>query len=136
MTNANNPGENNHAGAFFQLSEADPIEVWLAQRLDSLMIYEHELYHEVRPTGFSSWPTLDPLFHPTEQAIEESEEDDEQIDLANMVSTDSSGGFFIGYHAYPYYPDFIIQDPNAILIDMIQNIEVEEEFKRQYRKQL
>ncbi len=112
MTNANHPGENNHTGAFFQLSEADPIEVWLAQRLDSLMIYEHELYHEVRPTGFSSWPTLDPLFHPTEQAIEESEEDDEQIDLANMVSTDSSGGFFIGYHAYPYYPDFIIQDPH------------------------
>lgn len=112
LTNADNPGVNNHNGAFFQLSDADPVEVWLSQRLDSLMIYEHENYGEVRPTGFSSWPTLDPLTHPTEQAAEESEEDDQQIDLANMVSTDSSGGFFIGYHAYPYYPDFIIQDPH------------------------
>ncbi|MDX2430900.1 MAG: Ig-like domain-containing protein [Bacteroides sp.] len=112
MTNANNPGETSHAGRFFQLSEADPIEVWLAQRIDSLMIYEKELYNEVRPTGFSSWPTLDPLSHPTEEAIAGNGEDKEQIDLADMVSTDSSGGFFIGYHAYPYYPDFIIQDPH------------------------
>jgi len=112
MTNANHPGENEHGGAFFQLSEADPVEVWLTQRLDSLMIYEYEHYNEVRPTGFSSWPTLDPLTHPTEQDVAESEEDDEQIDLANMVSTDSSAGFFIGYHAYPYYPDFIIHDPH------------------------
>jgi len=111
LSNANNPGINNYVGAYFQLSEADPVEIWLSQRLDSLMIYEQKNYGEVRPTGFSSWPTLDPLTHPTEQDLEDSEEDDEQIDLANMVSTDSSGGFFIGYHAYPYYPDFIIQDP-------------------------
>ncbi len=75
------------------------------------MIYEMDLYGTVRPTGISSWPTLDPLIHPTEQEVTESEEDDEKIDLANVVASDSSGGFFIGYHAYPYYPDFIIQDP-------------------------
>jgi len=72
---------------------------------------EFETYEAVRPTGFSSWPTLDPLTHPTEQAISGSSEDSEQIDLSNMVWTDSSAGFFIGYHAYPYYPDFIIEDP-------------------------
>ncbi|MCP4314066.1 MAG: T9SS type A sorting domain-containing protein [Bacteroidetes bacterium] len=112
LTNANNPGVNSHAGPFFQLSEADPVEIWLTQRLDSLMIYEHDLYQTVRPTGFSSWPTLDPIDHPTEQLIADSEEDDEKIDLSNIASTDSSGGFFIGYHAYPYYPDFIVQDPH------------------------
>lgn len=115
LTNESNIGTNSHPGAFFRISEADPVEVWLTQRLDSLMIFEKETYQIVRPTGFSSWPTLDPLSHPTEQEIEESEEDSEQIDLADLVSTDSSGGFFIGYHAYPYYPDFIIQDPHYIM---------------------
>ncbi|TFH28228.1 MAG: T9SS type A sorting domain-containing protein [Bacteroidia bacterium] len=111
LTNQSHPGETAYSGAFFQLPEGDPVEVWLAQRLNNLMIYEYENYQSRRPTGFSSWPTLDPLTHPTEQGIAGSSEDSEQIDLADMVSTDSSAGFFIGYHAYPYYPDFIVEDP-------------------------
>ena len=111
LTNVNNPGETSYIGTYFQLPEGDPVEVWLTERLDNLMIYEYENYQSRRPTGFSSWPTLDPLSHPTEQGIPDSSEDSEQIDLANMVSTESSAGFFIGYHAYPYYPDFIIEDP-------------------------
>ena len=113
LTNQAHVGENEYMGTYFQLSGGgDPVEVWIAQQIDSLMIYEKEMYNTVRPVGFSSWPTLDPLIHPTEQTIAESHEDDEKIDLANVVASDSSGGFFIGYHAYPYYPDFIIQDPN------------------------
>lgn len=111
LTNMNNPGETAYTGTYFQLPAGDPVEVWLTERLDNLMIYEYENYQSRRPTGFSSWPTLDPLSHPTEQDIPGSWEDSEQIDLANMVSTDSSAGFFIGYHAYPYYPDFIVEDP-------------------------
>jgi len=111
LTNQNHPGETVYEGAFFQLPAGDPAEVWLTHRLDSLMQYEKEHYQKVRPTGFSSWPTLDPITHPTEQLLEGSSEDAEQIDLANLVCTDSSAGFFIGYHAYPYYPDFIIEDP-------------------------
>jgi hypothetical protein len=111
LTNLNHPGETAYSGTFFQLPVGDPVEVWLTQRLDGLMVYEYENYQSRRPTGFSTWPTLDPLFHPTEQQIIDSSEDQEQIDLANVVSTDSSAGFFIGYHAYPYYPDFIIEDP-------------------------
>ena len=111
LTNQSNPGETDYSGAFFQIPEGDPVEVWITRRLDSLMIYEYEQFQTVRPTGFSSWPTLDPLTHPTEQNIADSSEDDEKIDLANMGCTDSSAGFFIGYHAYPYYPDFIVEDP-------------------------
>jgi Bacterial Ig domain len=111
LTNELHPGENSYDGAFFTLPEGDPAEVWLTQRLDGLMAYEYESYKTLRPTGFSSWPTLDPITHPTEQEIEGSSEDSEQIDLSNMVWADSSAGFFIGYHAYPYYPDFMIHDP-------------------------
>ena len=111
LTNAAHPGEISYEGVYFQLPSGDPVEVWLAERLDGLLQYENEQYHSVRPCGFSSWPTLDPLTHPTEEEHIGSTEDLEQIDLANLLSTENSPGFFIGYHAYPYYPDFIIQDP-------------------------
>ncbi len=111
ITNLSNPGETSYSGDYFQLPAGDPVEVWLTERLDQLMGYEHDQYQSRRPTGISTWPTLDPLFHPTEQDIPDSSEDREQIDLANVQSTDSSAGFFIGYHAYPYYPDFIVEDP-------------------------
>jgi len=111
LTNAAHPGETSYSGTYFQLPAGDPVEVWLAQRFDGLMQYEQEHYQEFRPVGFSSWPTLDPLIHPTEEEHVGSSEDLEQIDLANLLFTENSPGFFIGYHAYPYYPDFIIQDP-------------------------
>ncbi len=113
FTNQNHLGENVYQGTYFRLAGGgDPVEVWIAHRLDSLMIFEMEQYGTVRPTGISTWPTLDPLDHPTEQVIPDSQEDDEKIDLSNLLASDSSAGFFIGYHAYPYYPDFIVQDPN------------------------
>ena len=113
LTNQNHPEEDVYSGTYFRLTgEADPAEVWMAQRLDSLMIFEARQFGSVRPVGFSSWPTLDPLTHPTEQMWENSQEDDEKIDLSGMAAADSSGGFFISYHAYPYYPDFIVQDPH------------------------
>jgi len=111
LTNEANPGETSYEGVFFQLPAGDPVEVWIAQRLDGLMQYENEHYQSIRPCGFSSWPTLDPIYHPTEHLLDGSTEDTEQIDLADLISAENSPGFFIGYHAYPYYPDFIVQDP-------------------------
>ncbi len=111
LTNEAHPGDTSFAGTYFQLPAGDPVEVWLAGRFDGLMQYEYEHYQQFRPVGFSSWPTLDPLYHPTEEDHVGSTEDLEQIDLADLQHAESSPGFFIGYHAYPYYPDFIIQDP-------------------------
>ncbi len=112
LTNAANPGKQSYQGSYLVHDGlADPVEAWMLHRLDSLMVYEKEQYGTLRPTGFSSWPTLDPLSHPTEQRLLDSQEDDQKIDLAGVTWPDSSGGFFIGYHAYPYYPDFIVQDP-------------------------
>jgi hypothetical protein len=114
LTNEAHPGETSFTGTYFQLPAGDPVEVWLAARFDGLMQYEYEQYQQFRPVGFSSWPTLDPIYHPTEEDHVGSTEDLEQIDLANMQHAETSPGFFIGYHAYPYYPDFIIQDPGYL----------------------
>ncbi|HER07986.1 MAG TPA: T9SS type A sorting domain-containing protein [Bacteroides sp.] len=116
LTNQGHPGETVYNGRYFSFpGDRDPVEVWVAQRLDSLVIFESDEYATVRPVGFSSWPTLDPLNHPTEQLLLGSQEDDEQIDLSTLVASGASGGFFVSYHAYPYYPDFIVQDPHYAL---------------------
>lgn len=111
LTNQAHPGDTSYEGIFFQLPDGDPAEVWMTGRLDGLQQYEYEHYRSVRPTGFATWPTLDPIFHPTEHLLVGSSEDREQMDLSNLVPGETSAGFFVGYHAYPYYPDFIIQDP-------------------------
>jgi len=114
LSNEAHPGETSYEGMFYELPTGDPVEVWLVRRLDGLMQYEYENYQSFRPCGFSSWPTLDPLYHPTEHLIGESTEDDEQIDLADLTWSEDTPGFFIGYHAYPYYPDFLVQDPGYL----------------------
>ncbi len=86
LTNQAHVGKNEYVGTYFQLSGGgDPVEAWIDRRLDSLMIYEKEMYRTVKPVGYSSWPTLDPLTQPTEQSIPDSQEDDEMIDLAGRV---------------------------------------------------
>lgn len=86
-------------------------EAFIAKNLDELIKFEKEKYGVQRPISFSSWPTLDPITHPTENP-ERSTEDSESVNLAKIENKDSSGGLFISYHAYPYFPDFINQDPN------------------------
>ncbi len=113
LTNQAHPEKTVFHGTYLMHpEEASPVEVWMLEHLDSLMMYEKENFGTLRPAGFSSWPTLDPLTHPTEGLLYDSQEDQQQIDLAGVSWPDSSGGFFIGYHAYPYYPDFIVQDPD------------------------
>jgi hypothetical protein len=57
----------------------------------------------------SSWPTLDPLIHPTEFY---SDEDSESIDIVKINSAQAQAGLFATYHAYPYYPNFISDQPS------------------------
>ncbi|MBN1133046.1 MAG: cadherin-like domain-containing protein [Bacteroidales bacterium] len=112
LTNDAHSGDTEFSGSFYALQGGgDPAETWIVQRLENLIAYEYGRYNVVRPAGISSWPTLDPLHHPTEQILPGSSEDMEKIDLANVIWPDSSAGFFIGYHAYPYYPDFITSQP-------------------------
>lgn len=108
-TNLAHPEHTQYAGEAVSLPQGTPIEAWLVERLDHLVLHERERYGVERPFSFSSWPTLDPLHHPTESAG--SLEDAEAIDLENIDTHDAPGGFFASYHAYPYYPNFINEDP-------------------------
>jgi hypothetical protein len=98
-----------YEGRFLKISEASPTEAWMVQRLDNLLRWEKDKYNTQRPVSFSSWPTLDPLKHPFEP---NDYEDMATIDLSAMDIQHAPAGYFASYHAYPYYPDFISQDPS------------------------
>ncbi len=107
-TNTNYPGKNAYYGSYLSIENVQAAEVFVTCYMDSLLSYEQLNYQTQRPISFSSWPTLDPLTHPTETM---TQEDEEQLDLSKIDFTKANAGFFASYHAYPYYPDFISREP-------------------------
>jgi hypothetical protein len=88
-------------------------------------------YGESCPLSFVNWPTLDPLDHPTEATRAEEDailarqgrprkpekgavydNDAWSVDADRVAATTAwPAGLFVSYHAYPYFPDFLILDP-------------------------
>jgi len=107
-TNYSNPQNKVYNGTHLSIANASPSEVWITQRLDRVIAHERKNYNTNRPVSFSNWPTLDPLTHPSEP--EWTIEDLEELDLNKITLTDAPGGFFVSYHAYSYFPNFINED--------------------------
>ncbi len=108
-TNQAHATRKSYRGRYVGIGSGDPVEAWLAERLDYLVRYEKERYGAERPISVSNWPTLDPLSHETESIS--TFEDVVAIDLAQIETYDFGAGYFASYHAYPYYPDFMSEDP-------------------------
>jgi len=117
-------------GRFLTTRQGLHIDAWMAAQCDYLLSYEVDMYNTIRPIAYTNWPTLDPLYHVTEtSAAEESvlrkqvgrttpsdplEYENDAIGLDAMVTRATSrnpAGWFASYHAYPYYPDFMLYDP-------------------------
>ncbi len=107
-TNESNAGTTGYQGQYFSIEETQATEAWLTERMDHLVAFEMDQYNTQRPVSVSSWPTLDPLSHPEE---EDPHEVMASVDLAQIDYLNAEAGFFISYHAYPYYPDYISKDP-------------------------
>lgn len=111
LTNTARPDWTSFEGTYFSVDSGDPAEIWLARRLETLVDYEQSNYGVQRPVSVSSWPTLDPLDHPTEDS-EYSSEDVAELDFEVIEAEEHRGGLFASYHAYPYYPNFMSEDPD------------------------
>ena len=117
-------------GRFVRTGRVQPMEAWLASICDVAAAHETDHYGRQHPLAFASWPTLDPLRHPTEStALEEVvlqgeqvtdemrrrefyDEDRVDIDATSMRATGRfEAGLFASYHVYPYYPDFMLLEP-------------------------
>lgn len=117
-----------YSGRFLHVASGAPFERWIASVCDFLQTYEHRQYGMTHPVAAVSWPTLDPLVHPSEsgfadqkrlQGIEPGAHDEQCIgvhveDLETLdcarISVREGAGFFALYHVYPYYPDFMNND--------------------------
>jgi hypothetical protein len=119
-----------YAGRFLQAPRAPAMERWLAEQCDLMLSHEADRFNAIRPIAYTNWPTLDPLRHLTEATIAEEarwrarsgrpseakkleyENDALGVD-ANLIEPTAANpaGWFASYHAYPYYPDFMILDP-------------------------
>jgi len=110
-------------GEFLSIEGGTPFEVWVTEVCDFLQRYEYERYHVSHPVTTVNWATLDPLDHPSESTYEDVSrpktdldacagvpiEDAESLDLSKIRSH-RGNGFFVLYHVYPYYPDFMNND--------------------------
>lgn len=115
-------------GTYLSIDDANPMEAWLTERLDSLVAYEADRYGDTRPVAWMNWPPLDPLSHPSEATLREELEFRRRlgeavpgVDLSEAWDDDAvgidetkvrarpefRGGVFSSYHVYPYYPDFL-----------------------------
>ena len=110
-TNNFHPDMSYYSGTEFSISGGTATEAFIAEMLDRVVVIEESKYSVSRPVSFSSWPTLDPLDHPTEIY---TDEDVASFDLARITVASGSPGLFASYHAYPYYPNFISQQPSYL----------------------
>lgn len=111
FTNQNHP-HTSFQGNFIGLHNGNPMEVWLAQMMEFMVLYETTTYSMQHPVSFVNWLPLDPLHHSTEiienERVREYDNDLEQVDFMRFHATHRFiPGIYASYHAYPYYPDFI-----------------------------
>lgn len=98
-------------GDHFSIQDTCQLDIWMTERLDHAVAHMQDTYQIDKPVSCSSWPTLDPIYHPTEDLPgNDTDEEDETFDMAGIVNVDAPAGFFMSYHAYPYYPDFMSED--------------------------
>ena len=119
-----------YQGRFLRVKNGPAMDVWMAQQCDFMLAYEADTHNALRPIAYTNWPTLDPLSHPTEATTAEEAEwrrrsgrkseakkleyENDAIGLdPNLVEPTAANpaGWFASYHAYPYYPDFMMLDP-------------------------
>ena len=117
-TNQAHTNDTSFVGTHLSLPVGSPAECWVTARLDDLARYEQEEFGTGRPISFSCWPTLDPLYHPSENS--HTGEDSEAVDLANLDTPRFAPGYFASYHVYSFYPDFNNGDP---AYTMVQDLE-------------
>lgn len=110
-TDNRHPSMSSFSGTYLSITGAKATEVFVTQMLDATISHEALNYSVKRPASMSSWPTLDPLSHPTEVHTDEDKAD---YDITKIILTRQEPGIFASYHAYPYYPNFISEQPSYL----------------------
>jgi hypothetical protein len=122
-----NPGPRSWEGRYLSMRNGTASEAWMTKAVEEIVAYEMERYNAQRPVAYTNWPTLDPMSHPTELAeaaemairgipVDEDVErhDEDAVSLGQTpvrATAHFPAGYFAAFHVYPYYPDFMVLDP-------------------------
>ncbi len=99
-----------YEGRYLRMDKGSPTEGWVARGLDLVMTRCHERWGRDYPVGWSNWPALDPIVHPTEPTT--FAQDVVQCDFGKYQPLRGfDRGVYVSYHVYPFNPEFIIHDP-------------------------
>jgi hypothetical protein len=96
-----------YQGRYLRMASGLPIEGWVARGLDLVITRCRERWGRDYPVGWSNWPALDPIHHPTEPAT--FAQDVVDCDFGKFESIGGHDrGLYVSYHVYPFNPEFII----------------------------
>ena len=125
------PDMHNYQGTYLEVPAGSPTEIFLAQMINYAVGYEEGKYNWQHPAAFLSWPTLDPMRHPTESTLLEEvsirraqgervptpagpydDDDGVSVDPTHLRPRPAfAAGYFAAYSVFPSYPDFMDRDP-------------------------
>ncbi len=120
-------GRSGFEGRYLTVRGGNAMDAWMGRASEEIVAYETETYRAQRPVAYTNWPTLDPIDHPTEATVDEEmairralgetprvrerEYDNDGLALDAALVTPTGrlpAGYFASFHAYPYYPDFML----------------------------
>ena len=93
--------------------DASPFEAALARLGDEIISYESKRYKQQRLVAFSNWPTTDPFCYSlvtTTYRFKNAAVNVEHI----QPTQEFISGYFASYHIYPYFPDYLQTEREAL----------------------
>ena len=106
--NTNQDSVSDFNGDYFKTTNADPFEIWLAQRMETAVQYEDNKYNKQRSISFTNWVTTDAIEEKSKTNEPELSQRLASINADHIVPKSSfNAGYFASYHVYPYYPEYI-----------------------------
>lgn len=114
-TNEENAHITSFDGDYLYTRDASPHECWLAQMGDFTIGFEQKKYGVQKPISWVNWLTTDPLWHdnePSKSNPDSMQEDAVSVDTEHILAKETfNAGLFAAYHIYPYYPEFMMFQP-------------------------
>ena len=113
-TNQIHYDQTSYQGSYMSTTEdASPFEAALAQLGDAIIGYESTRYKQQRMVAFSNWPTTDPFCYSLVTATYRFK--NAAVNVEHIQPTQQFiSGYFASYHIYPYFPDFLQTEQEAL----------------------
>ncbi len=100
-----NEGLAQFKGEYFETTDANPFEIFLAMSAETVAKYESEKYGTQSSIALSNWAITDPFEY--EEIIDKYFNKIANVDVEKIKpTTNFEAAYYASYHIYPYYPSY------------------------------